>query len=1123
MAFTINTNVSSLQAQNYLRTNSDFQSKTISRVTSGLRIVQSGDDAAGLAIANGFRSDEAVLAQGVRNANDGLSQLQIIDGGISNISQLLDRARTLATQSASGTFTGDRSVLNNEFQSVLTEIDRQAQSIGLNQGGVFAKNLSVFIGGGKASATQTALQNGAVSLDLSTSTVDTQGLGLKGVQAQSHGNIDATSLASILANTTNQGSLAAPGTTVFYLKGPGFNATPVTVNTTGLAGTSDLVNAINSAITAAGSSGTASATALKNAQITASVVTDSSGKQKLAFSSSTAAFQVEAGDRVSNALLGNTEQNAVVETNTSATSATVDTTGGNNVLHFVFDGDTTAAGTFDVNLTAGAATAKGSIVNQLNGNSSFNARGIAYLDGNRIVVKSFKNDTTSSIAVTGTAATNVGFTGAGFTSATAASSSTGADLSTRFASQGPAGSNAIRSASNAATASLTSGTDDALNITIGATTANLTLGTFSGTKQQLADVINRAIAATHGAGSDISGKVTASVDSNSYLVLTAADPSQTFSIAGTSTTAGTKLFDATNRPDPNVFGTAANITLRFQGGGLSSPVDLALTPTVAGTTSLSTVLSDLKTKVAANTTLAAAGITVTSNTAGNNIVFTSTNGQQFTVTSSGDVENKLGLGSFKKDAGLNVDYSTITATAAYSRASGSGAVITNGPSATSTLEVSLAGGAAQKLSVDLTSGDATSGAITGSGSILPSVALAAGHTILVNVDGAQKTVTLTGGAPETAATILSDFNAGLGASATATLDSTGRLIITSATKGADSSVQILAGGTASNAEISALGLPAAGTAASTGQNASKANVINQLNTAIAQNTQLSQAGLQAGLDSTGNNLVLSSNNGTKFQLNSYGTDIGFGVTGATFATGNTQGPAPKIAPTVDSGGADATSALSFTGIKYGTDTQNLNITASDSNGHQSIGISLNNTNARTIDEAVSTINSQLQNSTSALKNVIAVKEENGSGAESIVFLSTDKAFKVSVGSTSGGTGFTPPAGNVTTSATTAGGTTASILDQSSAQNAVAALAISVSTLGSAQAVVGKGQNQFSYAVNLAQSQLTNLSAAESRIRDADLAAESANLTKAQVLLQAGIAALAQANSAPQQVLSLLRG
>ena len=70
MSFSINTNIASMQAQNYLSQTSDFQDKTISRVTSGLRIVSAGDDAAGLAIANGYRSDEAVLTQGVLNAND---------------------------------------------------------------------------------------------------------------------------------------------------------------------------------------------------------------------------------------------------------------------------------------------------------------------------------------------------------------------------------------------------------------------------------------------------------------------------------------------------------------------------------------------------------------------------------------------------------------------------------------------------------------------------------------------------------------------------------------------------------------------------------------------------------------------------------------------------------------------------------------------------------------------------------------------------------------------------------------------------------------------------------------------------------------------------------------------
>src|SRR5919112_3958564 len=116
MSLSIQTNVNSLLAQDNLRMNGEFQGRTISRLTSGFRINSSGDDAAGLAIANKFRSDTAELMQGVRNANDGISTLQIIDGGMNNISKMLDRLRTLAAQSASDTFTGDRSVLNSEFQ-----------------------------------------------------------------------------------------------------------------------------------------------------------------------------------------------------------------------------------------------------------------------------------------------------------------------------------------------------------------------------------------------------------------------------------------------------------------------------------------------------------------------------------------------------------------------------------------------------------------------------------------------------------------------------------------------------------------------------------------------------------------------------------------------------------------------------------------------------------------------------------------------------------------------------------------------------------------------------------------------------------------------------------------------
>ena len=90
-------------------------------------------------------------------------------------------------------------------------------------------------------------------------------------------------------------------------------------------------------------------------------------------------------------------------------------------------------------------------------------------------------------------------------------------------------------------------------------------------------------------------------------------------------------------------------------------------------------------------------------------------------------------------------------------------------------------------------------------------------------------------------------------------------------------------------------------------------------------------------------------------------------------------------------------------------------------------------------------------------------------------------------------------------------------------SALTAIEAAVGKLGQVQGRVGAGENQLQYAINLAQSQITNYSSADSNIRDADVAAEAANLSKAQVLQQASIAAMAQANSAPQQILALLRG
>ena len=321
MAFTINTNIASLQSQEYLRVTGDFQSKTINRVTSGLRIINAGDDAAGLAIANSFRSDQAVLAQGIRNANDGLATLQTIDGGVSNISKLLDRARTLATQSASDTFTGSRTVLNEEFKSVVAEIDRQAQAIGLDGNGMFNKALQVFIGGGKDHSGITEVNNGSVTVNLTSAAVDSKALGLSSYQA-SGGDASTYAVTTIIAKNNGASTKANFN---FYGSGFGSAGTPVqvSVETNGVTDLQSMATAINSAIQGYNAT-TAAGTAFKNAGVTASVSTDGTS---IVFSSSKTAFAVQGANNMGAAFVGSFAAAADGTGDAALAAARVDTTG----------------------------------------------------------------------------------------------------------------------------------------------------------------------------------------------------------------------------------------------------------------------------------------------------------------------------------------------------------------------------------------------------------------------------------------------------------------------------------------------------------------------------------------------------------------------------------------------------------------------------------------------------------------------------------------------------------------------------------------------------------------------------------------------------------------------------
>ncbi len=145
MGLRINTNVPSLVAQRNLRGNRQLLDRTLERLSSGSRINHAGDDAAGLAISETLRAQIRGISQAERNAQDGISLVQVAEGGLVEVSNILIRMRELGVQASSDTVgTRERGFLNNEFQQLSEEIDRIANSIEFNGNPLLNGNGSAF-------------------------------------------------------------------------------------------------------------------------------------------------------------------------------------------------------------------------------------------------------------------------------------------------------------------------------------------------------------------------------------------------------------------------------------------------------------------------------------------------------------------------------------------------------------------------------------------------------------------------------------------------------------------------------------------------------------------------------------------------------------------------------------------------------------------------------------------------------------------------------------------------------------------------------------------------------------------------------------------------------------------
>jgi len=205
--FSILNNISGLYAQNNLAVSNQSLQKTLFRLSSGSRITSGGDDPGGLNLADNLRANITALQQSVRNANDGIGKLQVADGALAQVTNLLTRAVTLATEASNGTLTStQRLALDSEFTQIKNEIDRIGSLTQFNGGALFNSTVSIYLSDGNSAGSSTIATN--------LTSLSAAGLSINSVAISgSDGSIAQSALTSITAAistvATNRGGIGS--------------------------------------------------------------------------------------------------------------------------------------------------------------------------------------------------------------------------------------------------------------------------------------------------------------------------------------------------------------------------------------------------------------------------------------------------------------------------------------------------------------------------------------------------------------------------------------------------------------------------------------------------------------------------------------------------------------------------------------------------------------------------------------------------------------------------------------------------------------------------------------------------------------------------------------------------
>ena len=146
MSLSVLNNISAIYAQNNLNQTQSSLQKTLQQLSSGSRINSGADDAAGLSVSDGLAANSAALTQSTQNAQNGIGLLQTADGALSQVTSLLDRATTLATEASNGGLTtAQATAADTEFQSIVKEIGNIGSTTNFNSSAVFSASATKFV------------------------------------------------------------------------------------------------------------------------------------------------------------------------------------------------------------------------------------------------------------------------------------------------------------------------------------------------------------------------------------------------------------------------------------------------------------------------------------------------------------------------------------------------------------------------------------------------------------------------------------------------------------------------------------------------------------------------------------------------------------------------------------------------------------------------------------------------------------------------------------------------------------------------------------------------------------------------------------------------------------------